>query len=60
MSYMLQPNIVVLKEGTENSKGKEQIMSNISACQGVVDIVKTTLVNFSYLFSYRDQEEWTK
>lgn len=44
MSYMLQPNIVVLKDGTENSRGKEQIMSNISACQGVVEMVKTTLV----------------
>ena len=44
MSYMLQPNILVLKDGTENSRGKEQIMSNISACQGVVEIVKTTLV----------------
>lgn len=44
MSYMLQPNILVLREGTENSRGKEQIISNISACQGIVEIVKTTLV----------------
>lgn len=44
MSYMLQPNILVLKEGTENNQGKEQIISNISACQGIVEIVKTTLV----------------
>jgi T-complex protein 1 subunit eta len=41
---MLQPNILVLREGTENSQGKEQIISNISACQGIVEIVKTTLV----------------
>lgn len=40
---MLQPNILVLKEGTENSQGKEQIISNINACQGIVEVVKTTL-----------------
>ena len=42
---MIQPQILVLKEGTENSKGKEQIISNINACQALVDVVKTTLVN---------------
>jgi T-complex protein 1 subunit eta len=46
MSYMLAPNIVVLKEGTENSKGKEQIISNINACNGLVEVIKTTLVKF--------------
>ncbi|MCQ2820898.1 MAG: T-complex protein 1 subunit eta [archaeon] len=40
---MLHPNILVLKEGTEDNKGKEQIISNINACQSVVEIVKTTL-----------------
>lgn len=44
MSYMLHPNIMVLREGTENSQGKDQIISNINACQGIVEIVKTTLV----------------
>ena len=43
MSYMMQPQILVLKEGTENSQGKEQINNNISACLGVAEIVKTTL-----------------
>jgi T-complex protein 1 subunit eta len=44
MSYMLAPNIMVLREGTENSKGKEQIISNINACNALVEVVKTTLV----------------
>lgn len=35
--------IVVLKEGTDTSQGKSQIIRNINACQIVVDIVKTTL-----------------
>jgi T-complex protein 1 subunit eta len=48
MSYMLNPQIVVLKEGTENSKGKEQVINNINACQGVVEIIKTTLVNLNF------------
>ncbi len=46
---MIQPQILVLKEGTENAKGKEQIISNINACQALVDIVRTTLVR-SYKF----------
>ena len=45
MSHMLQPQIMVLKDGTENAKGKEQIISNINACQALVDVIKTTLVN---------------
>ena len=44
MSHMIQPQIMVLKEGTENAKGKEQIVSNINACQALVDVIKTTLV----------------
>jgi hypothetical protein len=44
MSHMIQPQILVLKEGTENAKGKEQIISNINACQALVDVIKTTLV----------------
>ena len=40
---MLNPNILVLKEGTENTKGKEQIISNINACQAIVEVIKTTL-----------------
>jgi T-complex protein 1 subunit eta len=44
MSNMIQPNILLLREGTENSQGKEQIISNINACNGLVEMVKTTLV----------------
>jgi len=40
---MLQPNILVLREGTENAQGKEQIISNINACNALVEVVKTTL-----------------
>lgn len=40
---MMQPQILVLKEGTDNSQGKPQLISNINACQSVVDAVRTTL-----------------
>jgi T-complex protein 1 subunit eta len=40
---MLTPSILLLKEGTDDSQGKPQIISNINACQALVDIVKTTL-----------------
>eukprot|EP00448_Togula_jolla_P007290 CAMPEP_0170600042 /NCGR_PEP_ID=MMETSP0224-20130122/17127_1 /TAXON_ID=285029 /ORGANISM="Togula jolla, Strain CCCM 725" /LENGTH=560 /DNA_ID=CAMNT_0010924749 /DNA_START=70 /DNA_END=1752 /DNA_ORIENTATION=- len=39
----MRPNIILLKDGTDTSQGKAQIISNINACQAVVDIVKTTL-----------------
>lgn len=38
-----QPQIILLKEGTENSQGKPQLISNINACQAVVETVRTTL-----------------
>ena len=41
---MLQPQIVLLKEGTDTSQGKAQLISNINACMAVVDSVRTTLV----------------
>lgn len=34
---------MILKDGTEESQGKSQIISNINACNSVVDVVKTTL-----------------
>jgi chaperonin GroEL (HSP60 family) len=43
MSHLLTPQIVIMKAGTEDSSGKGQIISNINACQAVVDVVKTTL-----------------
>jgi T-complex protein 1 subunit eta len=33
MSYMMQPQIILLKEGTDTSQGKAQLISNINACQ---------------------------
>lgn len=39
----MQPQIILLKEGTEASQGKSQIISNINACQAIVDCVRTTL-----------------
>jgi chaperonin GroEL (HSP60 family) len=32
-----------LKAGTDDTSGRGQIISNINACQAVVDVVKTTL-----------------
>ncbi|KAK6590044.1 TCP cpn60 chaperonin family [Cryptosporidium xiaoi] len=43
MSQMLRAPIILLKEGSDTSQGKGQILSNITACQAIVDIVKTTL-----------------
>ena len=45
MYYLLlqQPQIILLKEGTDSSQGKPQVISNINACQLVVDAVRTTL-----------------
>ncbi|KAJ6633311.1 T-complex protein 1 subunit eta [Pseudolycoriella hygida] len=39
----MQPQIVLFKEGTDTSQGKPQLISNINACQAVVDAVRTTL-----------------
>lgn len=39
----MQPQIVLLKEGTDTSQGKPQLISNINACQSVVEAVQTTL-----------------
>ena len=40
---MLNQPILVLKKGTESTKGKEQIISNIEACLAVVEVIRTTL-----------------
>ena len=39
-----QPQIVLLREGTDTSQGKGQLISNINACMAVVDSIRTTLV----------------
>lgn len=40
---MMQPGIILLKDGTDTSQGIPQICANISACLTVADIVRTTL-----------------
>lgn len=35
--------IILLKEGTDTSQGKPQIISNINACEVVVDAIASTL-----------------
>lgn len=39
----MQPQILLLKEGTENAQGKQQVISNINACGAIVDAIRTTL-----------------
>ncbi|CAI0397347.1 unnamed protein product [Linum tenue] len=43
MASMMQPQIILLKEGTDTSQGKAQLVSNINACTAVADVVRTTL-----------------
>ena len=43
MATMLQPPIILLKEGTDTSQGKAQLISNINACTAIADVVRTTL-----------------
>jgi T-complex protein 1 subunit eta len=45
-TQFLQPTILLLKEGTDQSQGKGQIISNINACSAVVETIKTTLGPF--------------
>jgi len=40
---MIQPGIILLREGTDTSQGKGQLISNINACMAVQETVKTTL-----------------
>ncbi len=40
---MQRPGIILLKEGTDTSQGRGQLISNINACQSIVDAVRTTL-----------------
>ncbi|GFO06533.1 T-complex protein 1 subunit eta, partial [Plakobranchus ocellatus] len=42
MAQMNAP-IILLKEGTDTSQGKPQILSNINACSTIADAVRTTL-----------------
>lgn len=40
---MMQPPVIVLREGTDSSQGTGQLLSNIGACQTVVGCVASTL-----------------
>ena len=40
---MQRPPIILLKEGTDSSQGRPQIISNINACEVVVDAIGSTL-----------------
>ncbi|KAL0233404.1 hypothetical protein PCE1_001920 [Barthelona sp. PCE] len=42
-NHMMNPGIILLKEGTDTSQGKAQCISNINSVQALVDLVKTTL-----------------
>jgi T-complex protein 1 subunit eta len=42
-SLFQQPQIILLKEGTENHQGRPQLISNINACEAIVDAIRTTL-----------------
>mmetsp|Transcript_45119 Transcript_45119/g.68014 ORF Transcript_45119/g.68014 Transcript_45119/m.68014 type:complete len:113 (-) Transcript_45119:23-361(-) len=39
----MRPGVILLREGTDTSQGKAQLVSNINACQAVADAVRTTL-----------------
>lgn len=39
----MQPTVVLLKEGTDTSQGKGQLLSNISACLAIAETLASTL-----------------
>lgn len=43
MQNAFQPQIILLREGTDTSQGKAQIVSNMNACMAVAEVVRTTL-----------------
>mmetsp|Transcript_3880 Transcript_3880/g.6085 ORF Transcript_3880/g.6085 Transcript_3880/m.6085 type:complete len:586 (-) Transcript_3880:140-1897(-) len=43
MDAAFQPQIILLREGTDTSQGKAQIVSNINACMAVAETIRTTL-----------------
>ena len=42
-SCFLQPQIILLREGTESHQGKPHLISNVNACEAIVDAIRTTL-----------------
>eukprot|EP01059_Diplonema_ambulator_P011722 TRINITY_DN2176_c0_g1_i2.p2 TRINITY_DN2176_c0_g1~~TRINITY_DN2176_c0_g1_i2.p2 ORF type:complete len:586 (+),score=233.14 TRINITY_DN2176_c0_g1_i2:37-1758(+) len=43
MQAQIQPQIILLREGTDTSQGVAQLIGNINACLTIVDTIKTTL-----------------
>jgi T-complex protein 1 subunit eta len=43
LKMQMQPQIIILKEGTDTSQGKGQLLSNINATQSIADSIRTTL-----------------
>ena len=39
----MRPQIILLRDGTDTSQGKGQLISNINACTAVVEVIRTTL-----------------
>lgn len=42
-AFGIRPGIILLREGTDTSQGKPQLISNINACQATADMIRTTL-----------------
>lgn len=40
---MIRPGVIILREGTDTSQGRPQVISNINACEAVTDAIRTTL-----------------
>lgn len=47
-----QPQILVLKEGTDTSQGKPQLVSNINACQSIMDAVIFTNCDIFHVMTH--------
>ena len=43
LKNLQQPTVVLLKEGTDTSQGKPQLLSNISACLAIAETLSSTL-----------------
>lgn len=43
LTSLQQPTVVLLKEGTDTSQGKPQLLSNISACLAIAEMLSSTL-----------------
>ncbi|KAH9275103.1 hypothetical protein BASA83_002327 [Batrachochytrium salamandrivorans] len=43
MNGMMQPQIIILKDGTDTSQGKGQLLSNINVAGSIADSIRTTL-----------------